>query len=85
MKEIFKETGYDIRTALRGLCGKIAPQKRMRVVIVLLVIFTIGNLYFIISSLYAWGKERQGVEPFHIEHIRQLPLENNQSKELIRR
>jgi hypothetical protein len=79
MKEIIKEIGYGIRSELQGLCGKIAPQNRRKAVVILLVLFTAGNLYFTLSSFCNTGKGKQSNEQLQIEHIRQFPLENSDS------
>lgn len=46
-----------IEDRLKGLIGEITPDKQITVVLVMLLLFTIGSLYFSITSIYDWGKE----------------------------
>ncbi|PXV61077.1 uncharacterized protein DUF3989 [Dysgonomonas alginatilytica] len=74
MKERIKELGYWFEDRLKDLCGEITPDKRLTVILIMLLIFTLGNLYFTISSIYNWGRESERQEQLKIEHIRNLDL-----------
>lgn len=80
MKERIKEIGYWFEDKLKDLCGEITPDKRLTVILIMLLLFTVGNLYFTISSIYNWGRERERKEQLKIEHIRQLELERKDKK-----
>lgn len=76
-----KELGYAIEDKLKGLCGEITPDKRITVILIMLLLFTVGSLYFSISSIYNWGKESERRKQIRIEHIRSLELEKQQKRE----
>ncbi len=85
MKNIIKELGYSIEDFLKRICGEITPDKRLTVILVMLLVFTVANIYFTVSSIYNWGKENARKEQLQIEHIRRLELRkdsiNNKSNE----
>lgn len=74
MKNIIKELGYSIEDFLKRICGEITPDKRLTVILVMLLVFTVANIYFTVSSIYNWGKENARKEQLQIEHIRRLEL-----------
>lgn len=80
MKERIKEIGYWFDDNLRSLCGEITPDKRLMVILIMLLLFTLANLYFTISSIYNWGREQERKEQLKIEHIKQLELERANPK-----
>lgn len=82
IKERLKELGYWFEDRLKGLCGEITPDKRMTVILIMLLVFTIGNLYFTFSTIYNWGKEAERREQLKIEHIRQLDIEKSRKNHL---
>lgn len=76
-----KELGYAIEDKLKSLCGEITPDKRITVILIMLLLFTIGSLYFSISSIYNWGKESERRKQIQIQHIRSLELEKQRKRE----
>ena len=60
---------------LRRMCGRITPGKRLAVLLVMYFIFGGLSIYITVSSIYNIGK-RDG-RRLQIEHIRQLPLQGN--------
>lgn len=75
MKERLREVRYWIENKLKDLCGELTPDKRIVIILIMLLILTIGNLYFTFSTIYNWGKDSEKKEQMEIEHIRQLELE----------
>lgn len=75
MKERIKEVWYWFEDKLKDLCGELTPDKRITVIVIMLLILTIGNLYFTFSTIYNWGKESEKKQQLEIEHIKQLELE----------
>lgn len=75
MKERIKELGYWIEDKLKDLCGEITPDKRLTVIIIILLIGTIANLYFTFRTVHNWGEESERREQLKIEHIKQLELQ----------
>ena len=60
---------------LRRMCGRITPGKRLAVILVMFLFFGGLSIYITVSSIYNMGK-RDG-QRLQIEHIRQLPLQGN--------
>ena len=60
---------------LRRMCGRITPGKRLAVILVMFFFFGGLSIYITVSSIYNIGK-RDG-RRLQIEHIRQLPLQGN--------
>jgi len=80
MKERLKEIGYWLEDKLKDLCGEITPDKRITVILIMLLVFTIGNLYFTFSTIHNWGKESEKRKQLKIDHIKQPELERNKNK-----
>lgn len=73
-RHIFKEIGYSISDFLRRICGGLSPGARLIVIVSMLLIFTAGNLYFTISTIYNWGQENGRKEIPGIQHIDGLDM-----------
>lgn len=80
MKEKLKEIAYWLEDKLKDLCGEITPDKRIVVILIMLLILTIGNLYFTFSTIYDWGKESERKQWQEIEHINHLELEKDKNE-----
>ncbi|SHG36488.1 TraL conjugative transposon family protein [Dysgonomonas macrotermitis] len=79
MKEQLKELAYWFEDKLKDLCGELTPDKRIIIILIMLLILTVGNLYITFSTIYNWGKENEKKQ-MEIEHIRQLELEQYKIK-----
>lgn len=62
---------------LRHLCGRITPEKRLVIIILMFLFFGGMSIYITVSSIYNIGK-RDG-ERLHIEHLGRLPMETKDS------
>ncbi|RHE02809.1 TraL conjugative transposon family protein [Bacteroides ovatus] len=62
---------------LRHLCGRMTPEIRLAVILLMFLFFGGFSIYFTISSIYRIGKEDG--ETIRIEHIRQLQLQSKDS------
>ena len=60
---------------LRRMCGRITPGKRLAVILVMFFFLGGLSIYITVSSIYNIGK-RDG-RRLQIEHIKQLPLQGN--------
>ncbi|MEY8589879.1 TraL conjugative transposon family protein [Butyricimonas hominis] len=60
---------------LRRMCGQITPGKRLAVILLMFFFFGSLSIYITVSSIYNIGK-RDG-RRLQIEHIKQLPLQGN--------
>lgn len=81
MKERIKELGYWFEDKLRALCGEITPDKRLIVILIVLLSFTILNLYFTFTAISNWGREQERKDQLKIKHIKKLELERTKQKE----
>ena len=62
---------------LRLLCGRITPEKRLTVLVVMFIVFAFSSIYIVASAIYQIGKnEGQRIE---IEHIEGLKLQQKDS------
>lgn len=77
LRHIFKETGYSINDFLRRICGGLSPDARLMVILSMLLIFTVGNLYFTISTIYNRGRKDGKKEMPEIQHIDGLDILNS--------
>ena len=57
MKQMFVRIKETVAEKLRGLCAGLSPEKRMLTVIVLAVLFALGNFYLIFRAIYDIGRE----------------------------
>lgn len=62
---------------LRHLCGRMIPEIRLAVILLMILFFGGFSIYFTVSSIYRIGKEDG--ETIRIEHIRQLQLQSKDS------
>lgn len=79
IKHIFKEIGYSVSSFLRRICGGLSPDARITVILSMLLIFTIGNIYFTVSTIYNWGHEDGKKEIPEIQHIDGLEIMGGKS------
>ena len=68
---------------LRRMCGRITPGKRLAVILVMFSFFGGLSIYITVSSIYNIGK-RDG-RRLQIEHIKQYPLHDSDSINLLNR
>ena len=57
MKKMFVKIKESVEEKLRKLCAGLSPEKRMLTVIVLAVLFALGNFYLIFRAIYDIGRE----------------------------
>ena len=64
--------------AVKRLCGRIPPDRRVWVILAMLVLFGVGSVYMTVSSIYNYGKRRGLIEYFineiEMERLRSTPL-----------
>lgn len=77
MRERINEIGYWFEDKLKALCGEITPDKRLTVILIMLLTFTLLNLYFTFTTIKDWGREEERREQIKIEHIKQLDIEKS--------
>ena len=58
---------------LRNLFGRLTPDRRVILIVIMLMIFSGLSIFMIFSSIYNLGKDRG--EKMQIDHIERLQLE----------
>ena len=64
---------------LRHLCGRITPDARIVIILVMLLLFGLLSAYMVIHTIYHLG-EQEG-QQLHIEHIESLQLQLQQRQD----
>lgn len=80
-KKFFQNIGEHIEDFLRGICGRITPDKRVIVILTMLVVFGGLSIYMTVSSIYNFGKDKG--EQMQIEQIEALKLQLEQQRDSI--
>jgi len=62
---------------LRSLLGRITPDGRVVIILVMLFLFGVGSIYMTVSSIYNMGKSKG--RQMQIEHIERLELQQADS------
>lgn len=71
-----------IEDGLRSLVGRITPDGRVIIILVVLFVFGTGSIYMTVSSIYNMGK-KSVQQQMQIEHIKRLELEQKQKADSI--
>lgn len=69
MKKIFVKIRGLAEGKLRGLCAGLSPEKRVITIVVLAVLFAVGNFYMIFRAIYDIGREDAKQEVISIEPL----------------
>ena len=72
-----------LEDGLRSLLGRITPDGRIIVILVMLFVFGTGSIYMTVSSIYNMGK-KNGQQQMEIEHIKRLELEHKQEADSVK-
>ena len=80
-KKFFKNIGEYIEDFLRGICGRITPDKRVIVILTMLVVFGGLSIYMTVSSIYNFGKDKG--KQIQIEQMETLKLQLEQQRDSI--
>ncbi len=82
-KNIFKNIGEHIEDFLRSICGRITPDKRVIVILTMLVVFGGLSIYMTVSSIYNFGKDKG--KQMQVEQMEILKLQLEQQRDSIHR
>ena len=58
---------------LRRLLGRLSPERRIILIVIMLITFSVLSIFMTFSSIYNLGKEKG--EKMHMEHIGRLQFE----------
>ncbi len=81
IKKIITTVSDRLEDGLRSMLGRITPDGRVVIILVMLLVFGAGSIYMTVSSIYNMGK-RSGRQ-MQIEHIERLELEHRQKADSI--
>ena len=57
MRKMFVKIRDLAEEKLRGICAGLSPEKRMMAIVVMAVLFALGNFYMIFCAIYDIGRE----------------------------
>lgn len=80
IRHILNEMGCSISDCLRRFCGGLSPDARLIVILSMLLVFTVGNVYFTISLFYNWGREDGKKEIPELRHIDGLNIMDSKTE-----
>ena len=72
IKKLINKLNGRMEDALRGLLGRMTPDRRVILVLTMLFVFGGLSIYITVSSIYNFGKERG--DQLRIERIEALQL-----------
>jgi hypothetical protein len=78
VKKLFSKINEWLEDILRGLLGRMTPDRRVILVLAMLVVFGGLSIYMTVSSIYNFGRDRG--ERMQIERIEALKLQIEQSQ-----
>ncbi len=81
IKKIITTVSDRLENGLRSLLGRITPDGRVVIILVMLFVFGAGSIYMTLSSIYNMGKKSG--RQMQIEHIKRLELEHRQKADSI--
>ena len=69
MKKIFVKIRDLAENRLRGMCAELSPKKRVTTIVVLTVMFAVGNFYMIFRAIHDIGREDAKQDVIKIEPL----------------
>lgn len=81
IQKIMNRINEWLEDGLRGLLGRLTPDRRIILVIAMLFVFGGLSIYMTFSSIYNFGKNK--VEKMQIEQIESLKLQLEQQRDSI--
>lgn len=79
MKEKMKEIGYVIEDLLKRITGEITPEKKLVIILSILLIGTLANLYMTFRSVQSLGSNDNRDNALNIRHIEQPQVINREN------
>lgn len=76
IRKIIQRVNEWLEDILRGLLGRMTPDRRMILIVTMLIVFSGLSIYMTVSSIYNLGKDKG--EQMQIEQIESLKLQQQQ-------
>lgn len=81
IRKIITRINEWLEDCLRGLLGRLTPDRRFILVVTMLLIFSGLSIYMTFSSIYNFGRDKG--EKMQIEQIKTLKLQLEQQRDSI--
>ncbi|KKB45080.1 hypothetical protein HMPREF1212_05348 [Parabacteroides sp. HGS0025] len=81
IKKIINRVNEWMEDGLRGLLGRLTPDRRVILIVTMLILFSGLSIYMTVSSIYNFGKDKG--ERMQIEQIESLKLQLEQQRDSI--
>lgn len=81
IRKIMNRINEWLENGLRGLLGRLTPDRRIILVITMFLVFGGLSIYMTFSSIYNFGKDK--AEKMQIEQIESLKLQLDQQRDSI--
>ena len=78
LRNIIQNVSEWLEDRLRRLVGPLSPDKRVIVIVTMLILFSALSIYMTVSSIYNFGKDKG--RNLEIQRIETLKLETEQQK-----
>ncbi|GHT32444.1 conjugal transfer protein [Bacteroidia bacterium] len=78
VKKLFSKINEWLEDILRGLLGRMTPDRRVILIVTMLIVFSGLSVYMTVSSIYNFGRDRG--ERMQIERIEALKLQLEQAQ-----
>ncbi|GHV18065.1 conjugal transfer protein [Bacteroidia bacterium] len=83
VRKIIQHVNEWLEDILRGLLGRMTPDRRVILIVTMLIVFSGLSVYMTVSSIYNFGRDRG--EKMRIEQIETLKLRMEQQRDSINR
>lgn len=80
MREKIKEIGYILEDILKRIIGEITPEKKLVIILSILLIGTLANLYMSFKAVQSMGSDSNGNNTLNINHIEQPEIITSDNK-----
>ena len=81
IKKIINRVNEWMEDGLRGLLGRLTPDRRVILIVTMLILFSGLSIYMTVSCIYNFGKDKG--ERMQIEQIESLKLQLEQQRDSI--
>lgn len=81
IKKIINRINEWMEDGLRGLLGRLTPDRRVILIVTMLIGFSGLSIYMTVSSIYNFGKDKG--ERMQVERIESLKLQLEQQRDSI--
>ncbi len=78
IRKIIQRVNEWLEDILRGLLGRMTPDRRVILIVTMLIVFSGLSIYMTVSSIYNLGKDKG--EQMQIEQIESLKLQLEQQQ-----